>query len=300
MQTLNVFDKPKVPFNSFSILKKSKENELNDEKLLLEKLQSTIDINQLINIFSYEALKYIKFSGLYLQKSGIKIAMNGSKPAKNELKYDIKIKNEFICTLNYAVNRPISAARHYSLQKLHKCLAYPLRNAIKYYEAIQLAMEDGLTKLGNRRYFDEQLKRAMHQANRQKTHVGLIIADLDKFKPINDTYGHQVGDEILIEFANALRLSIRDSDSAFRFGGDEFAVVVEQANDDNLNSLNIIERRIQRALSSNAMLCKYNVGCSLGSTFMTRADNETSLFERADEILYQRKTTPPSNLRLIK
>ena len=300
MQTLNVLNKPKVPFNSFSLLKRSNENQLSDEKQLLETFQRTIDINDLLKIFSIEAAKHVKFSGLYFQKSGIKIAMSGSRPAKNELKYDIKINNEFIGTLNYAVNKPISAAKHYSLQKLHKCLAYPLRNAIKYYEAMQLAMEDGLTKLGNRRYFDEQLRRAMHQANRHQTHVGLIVADLDKFKPINDTYGHQVGDQILVEFAKSLTLSIRDSDSAFRFGGDEFVIIVEQTSTNDINSLDIIENRIQRALSNNAMLSKYNVGCSLGSTFMTRADNEISLFERADEILYQRKSQPVSSLRLIK
>ena len=166
-----------------------------------------------------------------------------------------------------------------------------------YHQALQLAMEDSLTGLGNRRYFDEQLKRAMHQANRQQTQVGLIVADLDKFKQVNDSYGHKIGDKILIQFAKALLTSIRDSDSAFRFGGDEFAIIVEQASS---NALEIIEFRIKHALTNDPALRQYNVGCSLGSTFMNRADNEHSLFERADSILYQRKTASAAELRLIK
>ena len=183
------------------------------------------------------------------------------------------------------------------LKQLHGYLAYPLRNAIMYYQAIQLAMEDALTGLGNRRYFDEQLKRAMHQANRHQTHVGLIVIDLDKFKPINDTYGHKVGDKVLNHFAKALESSIRDSDSAFRFGGDEFAIIVEQASE---LSLELIECRIKQALTSDPVLAQYGVACSLGSTFMNRADNEHSFFERADEALYQRKTHKITDLRLIK
>ena len=106
---------------------------------------------------------------------------------------------------------------------------------------MQLAMQDSLTGLGNRRYFDEQLKRAMHNANRHHAQVGLVLGDLNKFKTVNDTYGHNAGDQVLIQFANILRACVRDSDSIFRFGGDEFAVIVENASE---YALDIIHSRI--------------------------------------------------------
>ena len=297
MQPLNIFDNEFSQFNAFRVFDKHENGELKHGKQLLEQLQSTLDIGKLLHIFALQASKFADFSGLYFQKAGLKVAMPGSRPAKNERKYDIKINGEFIGVLNYAINSPISLSHHKVLKELHAYLAYPMRNAIMYHQALQLAMEDALTGLGNRRYFDEQLKRAMHQANRQQKHVGLIVADLDKFKQINDTHGHKVGDTILIQFAKALLSSIRDSDSVFRFGGDEFAIIVEQASN---NALELIECRIKHALTIDPTLKEYGVACSLGSTFMTRADNEHSLFERADSILYQRKTASAAELRLIK
>lgn len=297
MQTLNIFDKEFSKFNAFRAFEKQEKNTFISEKQLLESLQSSLDIHELLNVFAKEAARFIDFSGLYFQKAGLKIAMNGSRPAKNERKYDIKIHGQFIGTLNYAINTPISLSNHQVLKHLHSYLAYPLRNAIMYYQAIQLAMEDSLTGLGNRRYFDEQLKRAMHQANRHQTQVGLIVADLDKFKTINDTHGHLIGDKILVQFAKALESSIRDSDSAFRFGGDEFAIIVEQASE---QALDIIEYRIIQVLHTDPILTKYHVNCSLGTTFMTRADDEHSFFNRADEILYHRKVNTSADLRLIK
>ena len=136
----------------------------------------------------------------------------------------------------------------------------------------------------------------MHNANRHHSLVGLVLGDLNKFKAINDTYGHIAGDTVLQEFANILRLCTRDSDSLFRFGGDEFAIIVENAND---TALTIIENRINLALANNSQLNKYQLGCSIGSTFMNRADNELSFFERADEILYRRKMQVSAHLSVV-
>jgi len=159
------------------------------------------------------------------------------------------------------------------------------------------ALQDSLTGLGNRRYYDEQLKRAMHHANRQHSKVGLIICDLDKFKQINDTHGHKIGDDILVLFSKALNNSVRDSDSLFRFGGDEFVIIVEDASE---KSLLVIEDRINHNLSIDPILTKYQVGCSVGHTFMNRDDNEHSFFERADNMLYQRKHNNQPTLKIIE
>ena len=208
----------------------------------------------------------------------------------------MKIADDFIGTLSYGINGPISLTNYKVLEKLHQCLLHPLKNSIAYHAAMQLAMQDSLTGLGNRRYFDEQLKRAMHNANRHHSLVGLVLVDLDKFKVINDTYGHTTGDLVLQEFANILHQCIRDSDSLFRFGGDEFSIIVENAND---TALTIIEKRINLALANNVLLNKYQLGCSIGSTFMNRADNEKSFFDRADEILYRSKMQAATHLSVV-
>jgi diguanylate cyclase (GGDEF)-like protein len=161
---------------------------------------------------------------------------------------------------------------------------------------MQLAMQDSLTGLGNRRYFDEQLKRAMHNANRHHAQVGLVLGDLNKFKAINDTYGHILGDQVLIQFADVLRTCVRDSDSIFRFGGDEFAIIVENASE---YALDIIHSRLDSSLKGNVLLAKYQISCCLGTTFMNRADCEQTLFERADQALYRQKMNMSKRLSVV-
>jgi two-component system cell cycle response regulator len=305
MQTLNVLDNRFSPFNTNSTLST---NELVAETLtnsifdkrqtiaLMTQLQTTLDIDELLSIFAIEATRYIDFSGLYFKSQNLNAVLSASRKAKKEQCFELKIEDKFIGTLSYGINSPISLTNFKVLEQLHLCLLHPIKNAIAYNTAMQLAMQDGLTGLGNRRYFDEQLKRSMHNANRHNSLVGLILGDLNKFKTINDTHGHIAGDIVLQEFADVLRLSTRDSDSLFRFGGDEFAIIVENANDSDLA---IIINRINLALANNVQLNKYQLGCSIGSTFMNRADNELSFFERADEMLYRCKTQLSNHLSVV-
>ncbi|WP_057830949.1 GGDEF domain-containing protein [Colwellia sp. TT2012] len=305
MQTLNVLDNRFSPFNTYSslgtdaLVAENLTETVYDKRQVLDfmtQLQTTLDIDTLLNIFAVEAARYVDFSGLYFKSQSFNKALRGSRKAKKERRFDLKIADDFIGTLSYGINSPISLTNYKVLQQLHLCLLHPLKNAIAYHAAMQLAMQDALTGLGNRRYFDEQLKRAMHNANRHHSLVGLVLSDLNKFKAINDCYGHATGDLALREFANVLRQCIRDSDSLFRFGGDEFAIIVENAND---SALAIIENRINLALANNVLLSKYQLSCSLGSTFMNRADNEMSFFERADKVLYQSKMKATAHLSVV-
>jgi diguanylate cyclase (GGDEF)-like protein len=95
--------------------------------------------------------------------------------------------------------------------------------------ARQLARIDPLTGLGNRRAFDEALDAELARARRAKTPLSLLVGDLDGFKAINDRYGHTVGDECLCDAATALRAAVRQPDLCFRWGGDEFAVLLTGA-----------------------------------------------------------------------
>jgi diguanylate cyclase (GGDEF)-like protein len=296
MQTLNILENQDIGFNAFKAFDNTVYENSNRRLVLMEQLQTTLDLHKLLNTFAMEAAKFVDFSGLYFKGSDLSASLRGSRRAKNERQFELKINNQFIGILTYAINSPISLPNYKILNELHQHLIYPIHNAIQYKSAMALAMQDGLTSLGNRRYFDEQIKRAMHQANRQHKQVGLLVGDLNKFKAVNDTHGHHVGDEILIHFADALKASIRDSDSVFRFGGDEFAIIVEDACS---QSLSVIEERIHLAMKNDHLLDKYKVSCCLGSTFMNRADNEKTLFKRADQALYRQKLMLSRSLKLV-
>jgi diguanylate cyclase (GGDEF)-like protein len=301
MQTLNLLERHFsenhfVHTNAFSVFNQNNNDSFIPGLVLLERLQTTLDLEELLAIFSKEAEKLVDFSGLYFKSPNFSCSVKGSKTAKVERTFELKIENEFIGVLTYSVNKPISISKYKILHQLHQHLLYPLRNALNYQLATKLAMQDALTNLGNRRYFDKQLTRAIHQANRHQTQVGLILGDLNKFKAINDTCGHHEGDLVLQHVAKSLLSSVRDCDSVFRFGGDEFAIIVENASD---NSLQIIEKRINIAINNDALLAKHKLTCSLGCTFMNRADNEKSFFERADQALYRQKMNMKRNFNLV-
>ena len=295
MRTVNVVNHPNSKFNAFTLFQHS-EQQSQRNLALLEQLQTTLDVKQLINIFAIEVAKYIDFSGLYFKHADISATARGSRQAKSERQFELKLNGQFFGIITYAVNMPISIANFKVLTELHDLLINPLNNAVQYHQAMQLAMQDSLTQLGNRRSFDEQIKRTMAQACRRHTRAGLILSDLNKFKAINDNYGHDIGDNVLIQFAEALRQSVRDTDSVFRFGGDEFAIIVADATE---QSLAVIEQRIYHAISRDALLAKYNVTSSLGLAFMNRADNATSFFKRADNALYSQKRAIPQKLSIV-
>lgn len=296
MQMLDVHNTQYSEFNAFRLFSRANHIDSERSNALIEQLQVTLDPEKLLNAFAMEASKYCDFSGLYFKSNGLTAAARGCKKAKFERLFELTLNNELVGVLTYHINSPIHLDQVKILNELHKCLLYPLRNALQYQYALSLAMQDALTSLGNRRYFDQQLKRAMHHAKRQASPLGLLVCDLNKFKMINDNFGHQIGDEILVQFSNALKASVRDSDSLFRFGGDEFVILVENASQ---QSLNAIKQRVYLALESNFLLNKYQVSCSLGYTFMNNADDERSLFDRADKALYHQKMSIINKLSVI-
>ena len=233
MRTVNIVNHPNSKFNAFTLFQ---HNDKNSERnlALLEQLQTTLDVKGLIDIFATEVSKYLDFTGVYFKYNEICATARGSRQAKAERQFELKLNGKFIGLLSYSVNSPVSITNFKILTELHQLLVNPLNNAIRYHQAMQLAMQDALTGLGNRRSFDKQLQRTMAQANRRHTRVGLILCDLNKFKAINDSFGHIVGDHVLEHFANTLRQSVRGTDSIFRFGGDEFAVIVEDACEQSL------------------------------------------------------------------
>lgn len=295
MRTVNVVNHPNSKFNAFTLFQHS-EQQSQRNLALLEQLQTTLDVKQLIDIFAIEVAKYLDFSGVYFKHDDISATARGSRQAKAERQFELKLNGQFLGIITYAVNMPISIGNYKILTELHQLLINPLNNAIQFHQAMHLAMQDSLTQLGNRRSFDDQMKRTMAQATRRHTRVGLILCDLNKFKAINDTFGHDIGDTVLVHFANALRESVRDTDSVFRFGGDEFAIIVADATE---QSLSVIEHRIYHAMSKDALLSKHKVTSSLGLAFMNRADNPASFFKRADKALYSQKMNMPQKLSIV-
>jgi diguanylate cyclase (GGDEF)-like protein len=161
-----------------------------------------------------------------------------------------------------------------------------LENARKYTEARSLADLDALTSLHNRRYFHETLAREVARAHRYHRRLSLIVFDLDDFKAINDRVGHLAGDAVLAEAAERLLSVVRSADVACRVGGDEFAVVLPESNDEEAE---LLAGRIARAVNMRPISGAGTVTLSAGVAELRPADRPNDLFERADEALYRAK-----------
>lgn len=115
---------------------------------------------------------------------------------------------------------------------------------------------------------------------------GLLIIDLDNFKQVNDSHGHQQGDKALVAVAQLLKESLRDDDLAFRFGGDEFCCVLNAVDQQQML---IVAERIRRAFTQTTVLAKHGVTASIGGTLAFPREPQSMLFERADKAVYQVK-----------
>ena len=162
---------------------------------------------------------------------------------------------------------------------------------------IEQAHKDELTGLPNRIVFYELAEHALSIAQRNKTRLAILYIDLDEFKPINDTYGHGVGDTVLKTTANRIAACIRKSDSVFRIGGDEFIVLLEgQVDDEGVSSLaeNIIQS-VSNSMMINGDSCQ--IGASIGVAFYPDDGVDIDvLTKKADKAMYTVKHSGRNNV----
>ncbi len=166
---------------------------------------------------------------------------------------------------------------------------------------IKLARVDALTGLPNRVRFDENLRAAMARSRRVGMAMALMYLDIDHFKSINDTYGHQAGDEALCEFARRLSASIRKTDSAARLSGDEFVVILEDMK--SAEEAEIVARKILQSMETEFILAgkPHQVTASIGIAMLREEDIEPqSLLRRADQALYRTKSEGRNGYRLAQ
>ncbi|HVL73944.1 MAG TPA: GGDEF domain-containing protein [Beijerinckiaceae bacterium] len=152
-----------------------------------------------------------------------------------------------------------------------------------------LALEDSLTGLLNRRGFVRDLGRAIAYLARYGTPAALMLADLDRFKPINDTYGHEVGDRALQHFAGVLKANLRASDTIGRLGGDEFAFVVWQVDAAKARHKAAALAGILGATPLKTAGVVLNLATSIGVTALEPQDTPDGALARADKAMYAEK-----------
>ncbi len=164
-----------------------------------------------------------------------------------------------------------------------------------------LAQYDYLTGLANRAFFAERHSQALHRAKRLDSMVAILFIDLDKFKPINDQLGHEVGDGLLKAISERITSQVRDTDTVGRLGGDEFVVLLEDLTE--VESAKQVATKIISAINHPFSVNEYNlsVGCSIGiAMYPEDAQSSEELIKQADLAMYHAKEAGRNRFMLFK
>jgi len=233
------------------------------------------------------------------------------KDINNLLRVALKLKEKDFLHLDEVEKDPIlekdiSKLNEISkLKKITYMMAIEIKNLVselqKDKEKFQdMAYKDALTGMYNRRFFFENVSILIEQAKRTNTPTCIVMYDIDNFKKVNDTYGHDMGDVVLKDFANTIKSNIRKSDIAARLGGEEFAVFLY--NTDVENGFKVADKIRQSFENSTHTLNDITIKCTCsgGIYQIQQEDDIDSALKKADEALYVAKRTTKNRIVIYK
>ena len=250
-----------------------------------------------------EVTTIVSFLAKYLTEA-ISVNKNGSKVVSNITKEIETIEEITVENLNKIQSKLINAAKNIEQQmdKTTKKLESEhlkikkLREKIKKLEeelskARQETLLDSLTNIYNKRGFDKEFKRFEGLYLRNNLNYAVIFFDIDFFKKVNDTYGHEAGDKILSTFAKVLQKSLRDSDIVARYGGEEFVTLSPIENENDLKSMLSRIKKIVNEHKFRYKEHKIKITFSAGVAIRNNHNNMNETFSIADKLVYKAKST---------
>lgn len=264
------------------------------EMSLVSQLQTTLDLQQQLDIFSMSAGRALTLNGLTLKTALGEFKASGSKAGAYQHTVSLLLEQQVLAELCYESAYAFTPLIQQQLLLLESEWLFSLRNAILVSRLQQMALKDPLTALGNRRFFDDSFAKAVQLAQRHQSPFALLLLDLDNFKQVNDIEGHTMGDDVLLKVADCMRETLRATDSLFRFGGDEFAVLLTDSDAEHAER---VAERLLSAITSEPFLVKLGVGCSIGLARLAAEQQPRDLFHLADEALYQAKSSGKGKVR---
>jgi len=294
-------------FNDMANQLQARLDELEDERGRLrdaitrfgEALAASHDVNQLLRVIVEAAVEATGATGASLWAEGGDVVETGDPTAEGErLELPISAGRESFGSLTL-VGQVFTTEQRMTATSLASHAAIALENARLHRIVERQALVDGLTGIANRRQCEDALISEIARADRLGTPLTLVLADLDDFKAINDAHGHTTGDDVLREFASVLRATVRDSDLAGRWGGEEFLLLLPGA--DAVGGAQLADR-VRSSLTERSFLGNdgtvVSATCSFGVAQHTPGSDDRDLFAAADRALYRAKREGKNRVEL--
>ncbi len=258
---------------------------------LHKKLAAQLDINTIISRF-YDWLKaQLPVSGLHFVHAEAELAIKCGRRANNRCHYVLRLQKNYLGEITITSRKALSEDQMAQQEQAMGVLSQYIRAALDHQSLKKLAFRDALTNILNRTALDELLPREVLRAQRYDQKLSIAMIDMDKFKDINDTHGHLSGDAVLRRIAQAISAKLRRSDLAFRYGGDEFVLLLPGT---DIHGTRIVAQQILDSLPSitlNGDGETIKPRLSIGIAQYQQGDSVKDLTHRADQALYKAKHT---------
>ncbi|MCM0612229.1 GGDEF domain-containing protein [Marinobacter sediminum] len=259
---------------------------------LTRRLSTTLSLETQLGILAEELGSIVPFDSLNyhhrVARRDFVFATGMGGPHRCE--YRLNLEGVSLGTLTLHRRQKFSEEELQGIEMIIGAAICPLRNACQYLAIEQASLTDSLTGIPNKRAMDESLERTTQLADRHHEDYSLILCDLDHFKSVNDNHGHVVGDHLLQLAAEALERSLRTSDTVYRFGGEEFAILLPHTNDEDAKD---VADRIRKAVCDIEIDCggtKLSITASCGVAMHIEEELPGQWVARADEALYRAKS----------
>jgi diguanylate cyclase (GGDEF)-like protein len=256
---------------------------------MTQSLQTTLEISALLELFYLQTDANVPVDGMDYVNEQLSLDYRTGTRSRHTCHYNLKVGDIDLGGLTFRRRGKFSEAETVVLEKLLCCLLYPLRNALLYRDALALAQKDALTGICNRAALDDALATEVNLAGRHRTPLSIVVFDIDHFKSINDRYGHSMGDEAIKTVVKCAQSCARSTDMLFRYGGEEFVMLVRNT---TLEGARLLAERIRRKVEKLQCQGKrkpITMTVSAGVATLGSGEKAQQLFERADKALFEAK-----------
>ncbi len=268
------------------------EQELAARVRLSQALQMSLNPEEVIGLFYKHIQGVVSISGALFKYGDQNPDIKVGRECLHHCDYRLTTDEGYLGEIIFSRSKRFAESELTTLELLLGTLVYPLRNAIRYQTAMRLALLDPLTMMGNRAALDSALRRELQLAERYSQDLSLLMVDVDYFKRINDEHGHHRGDLMLCAIAKGIESVCRGSDTIFRYGGEEFVVVLGKTNADGAKiTAERIRQQIEKTgITHNGKTIGTTVSIGIATRDPGKKEQISDLFDRADAALYQAKT----------